>query len=912
MATLEHSNNNLSNNEDDEDLVREALGMIDDNFADCDKEVLSGEESSRAISIQGEEEEINQMLLCADIQYGDREESSDDEDDPWHKRYMELKESKIIRKGVVVDWKTNKELAVWAQEQIDEFHSTHWGNLGRKQIKALKEIGVERKPDEIVDRLLASCVSPASEEDEPLISVPNNNVPKHSSAKRENKYSRIWNHHYGELEEYFERHGNTLVPFKYEQNPKLGRWVTKQRVEYRKEGHGDLTEDRIRLLDDLQFEWFTKASKNTLFNSEEWSQNFAALQKFHRQRGHCLVPTRYAYNPGLAAWVKMVRAQYKLQNHGCLTDEQIKSLESLGFLWQKPRYQGGTQGQARWSKQWNQRYNELLEYKRIHGDCLVPTKYPENPILGQWVLTQRSRFKMEHHGYLSDERIRMLNEIGFHWSANDPWYARYHQLREYRKRNGNCLVGAEPGLRQWIELQRLEYAKKLLIPDKTYLLNMIQFEWNAQLPEACSWLKMYYELTAFQRQYGHCQVPSGYESNPRLAKWVETQRTEFQKVDFGCLTLEQIINLDVIGFFQFQWDPVQAEYTPRIRVPEYWFDKYQELQDYFTANGHSSIPRGHANTQLVAFVSDQRRDYKKVGHGQLSELQIRLLDKLEFKWMVEDDGTTWDTRYLELRSYRQKHGTCAVRHEENEALARWVSEQQREYEAEDHGTLTEENVRLLNELDFEWNVSSPADLEHWQTMFEQLQEFKRTHGHCVVPTGYEFNPALADWVKRQRSDFHKNGHGNLTEEQIKGLNDSGFLWDDLPQHRIDEYSSLVSQRWTETWYTRYEELQDYMEANGNSLVPFKYPANKKLGQWVATQRKEYRKPFHGFLKPERIKLLNDIGFQWVVGNARIRSAGGKEAKQQSGMVRQITSDGGAKRPAVNRGEENTVKKQKLG
>ena len=33
---------------------------------------------------------------------------------------------------------------------------------------------------------------------------------------------------------------------------------------------------------------------------------------------------------------------------------------------------------------WYKRYNELVEYKRQHGDCNVPQKYKANPVLGIW------------------------------------------------------------------------------------------------------------------------------------------------------------------------------------------------------------------------------------------------------------------------------------------------------------------------------------------------------------------------------------------------------------------------------------------------------------------------------------------------------------------------------------------------
>jgi hypothetical protein len=76
------------------------------------------------------------------------------------------------------------------------------------------------------------------------------------------------------------------------------------------------------------------------------------------------------------------------------------------------------------------------------------------------------------------------------------------------------------------------------------------------------------------------------------------------------------------------------------------------------------------------------------------------------------------------------------------------------------------------------------------------------------------------------------------------------------------------------WNQRLEELQKFREQHGHCLVPWRprdngtEPANKLLAQWVSGQRTEYRwlregKPTR--MSPERIQLLNSIGFQWQVG-----------------------------------------------
>ena len=41
---------------------------------------------------------------------------------------------------------------------------------------------------------------------------------------------------------------------------------------------------------------------------------------------------------------------------------------------------------------WDMKFHELVAYKDAHGgSCNVPKGYAENPQLGKWVTTQRSR-----------------------------------------------------------------------------------------------------------------------------------------------------------------------------------------------------------------------------------------------------------------------------------------------------------------------------------------------------------------------------------------------------------------------------------------------------------------------------------------------------------------------------------------
>jgi hypothetical protein len=69
----------------------------------------------------------------------------------------------------------------------------------------------------------------------------------------------------------------------------------------------------------------------------------------------------------------------------------------------------------------------------------------------------------------------------------------------------------------------------------------------------------------------------------------------------------------------------------------------------------------------------------------------------------------------------------------------------------------------------------------------------------------------------------------------------------------------------EKWKQRYQDLLDYRKHNGNCNVPFHYKEKPFLSQWVKRQRYQYKCKLqgkHSHLTPERVKVLDMIGFIW--------------------------------------------------
>jgi phosphoenolpyruvate-protein kinase (PTS system EI component) len=89
-------------------------------------------------------------------------------------------------------------------------------------------------------------------------------------------------------------------------------------------------------------------------------------------------------------------------------------------------------------------------------------------------------------------------------------------------------------------------------------------------------------------------------------------------------------------------------------------------------------------------------------------------------------------------------------------------------------SLTATKIANLNRLGFEWGKRKGD--EAWQARYQELVEYRQTHGNCDVPTKYIANPALGRWVSTQRSQFKTFPNKHMTQERVNDLNDIGFRW----------------------------------------------------------------------------------------------------------------------------------------
>jgi hypothetical protein len=524
-------------------------------------------------------------------------------------------------------------------------------------------------------------------------------------------------------------------------------------------------------------------------------------------------------------------------------------------------------------KTWESVFQRLVVYKDQHGDLYVPLRYNDggSPHLGIWVARQKEYFITftttgGNAGAISQERIDMLNSIGFVWEHclqhlyDAAWKAQFEDykafIQKYNSTKAKSLAtGSDDPITKigyWVETQADQYRKYIaketsaLTEEKREMLNSIGFSCNTKCQnEYEKWLHMYFKLYIYHYQNNSTSVSEAQGHNSKLVKWIKQQKEDYKN---GILSKLQI---DLLKELDFDWT---------IDPPPTWDDMYQELVQYRTNHG-SALINGKINSILAKWTQQQRKDYNR---GRLDEDKIERLEKLGFEWYPED--VHWNAMFHRLDNFRKKYNTTLVpqKFAEDRPLANWVKHQRTMYGKYvsniDHTENANDDMlwsiayelqsriisnqthfdrmKKLTDLGFVWDAH---ELE-WMEMYKRLLDYKKLHNSTLVPLNYsqypELGQSLGQWVMIQRYAFDA---GELSERRTELLNDVDFVW------------YLLDTRWNEM----FERLVEYKNRIGSTMVPKRYQQDPELGGWVQYQRKLRKEQK---LSMERFEKLDSIGF----------------------------------------------------
>lgn len=224
---------------------------------------------------------------------------------------------------------------------------------------------------------------------------------------------------------------------------------------------------------------------------------------------------------------------------------------------------------------------------------------------------------------------------------------------------------------------------------------------------------------------------------------------------------------ELLIFFQCRQDPETGKSStksgdqPSMSTPVSWLARFRELELYNSDFGNCDVGTQGEFRKLGVWVTKQRVDYK---NGHLAPDLVTRLESIGFNWTIE---VTWKDRYDQLVRYHSQNGHCNVNTKTGGQLGQWVGMQRQLKRA---GKLGQESVDALDSIGFSWTPrNAPVP---WDKRFEELKQYRETHGSCRVLTTAE-GGSLGLWVANQRRGQKL---GRLSQERIDRLNSIDFIW----------------------------------------------------------------------------------------------------------------------------------------
>ena len=393
-----------------------------------------------------------------------------------------------------------------------------------------------------------------------------------------------WMDKYELAKAYYKHNNNLDIPYNFKTNNgyeydengiKLGTWIHTQRNAYKGRGNFKITEEQIRLLEEIGMIFDVYDIK--------WKEKYELAKVYYEHNNNLEIPQSFRTNNGyeydengikLGDWIHTQRNAYKDRGCSKITEEQIRLLEEIGMIFDLH------------GANWNKRYELAKAYYKHNNNLDIPYnfktnngyEYDENGIkLGTWIHTQRNAYKGRGNFKITEEQIRLLEEIGMIFDVYDiKWKEKYELAKVYYEHNNN-----------------------LEIPQSFRTNNGYEYD----------------------------------ENGIKLGDWIHTQRNAYK--DRGCskITEEQIGLLEEIGMI---FDVYSANWKEKYELAKAYYEYNNNLEipkGFRTNNGYEYDENG---INLNIWIRNRRQSYSGRINSKITEEQIRLLEEIGIIWFSQN------------------------------------------------------------------------------------------------------------------------------------------------------------------------------------------------------------------------------------------------------------------------------------
>ncbi|MDD4495670.1 MAG: Helicase associated domain protein, partial [Eubacteriales bacterium] len=201
-----------------------------------------------------------------------------------------------------------------------------------------------------------------------------------------------WDTNYELVKQYCSQHDVSPLSLSVRrlEEKKLACWLNNQRKSYRL---GYLSPNKLLRLAEIG------VTEQWLLPKSAFDKGYAVALDYFKKNGNLNIATDYQHENGfwLGSWIDKIR-----KKKSELTEEQIKQLDAIGFVWIS-------------TDRWEERFQNAEDYYSTHGELPLEPKQCRNSnelYICQWLRRQILR---KNEGKMPQEQIERLSAIGMDW-----------------------------------------------------------------------------------------------------------------------------------------------------------------------------------------------------------------------------------------------------------------------------------------------------------------------------------------------------------------------------------------------------------------------------------------------------------------------------------------------------------------
>jgi superfamily II DNA or RNA helicase len=328
-----------------------------------------------------------------------------------------------------------------------------------------------------------------------------------------------------EVKRHVEQHGGAPIP----RGGPLKNYIIRLRQDAKA---GKVPPEWIAALSDVGFDlsqrWKPGSANVALdiddVQSDRWEHRLTEL-KAYVDAGGSLELLLQTTGGDLAELARWTRRQRRLHRRGRLPTDRFGKLDALGLSWTKEQ------------EQWQKRFEQLRAYREQHRHQRLATKDGTHGLM-KWIDLQRVA---RESGRLYEDRVALLNQIGFAWSREDERWEYFLMLLKEVADSG---TERPDSLTRYLSELKRHFLAGNLSETRRETLSELGVAWAAGDARRAQMLK---RLELLARKVGANSLRANLALDPELKRWVTDQRRQLKAgaVDPGTLSMLEARALDI-------------------------------------------------------------------------------------------------------------------------------------------------------------------------------------------------------------------------------------------------------------------------------------------------------------------------------------------------------------------------------